>query len=71
MNLARLAYALARLEPPADSDKPEKREQYLDFSRKIYRWVQEPEDKRQLVTAIYLYVYLHREKEEEADDLAE
>ena len=71
MNLARLAYALARLEPPADSDKPEKREQYLDFSRKIYRWVQEPEEKRQLVTAIYLYVYLHREKEEEADDLAE
>lgn len=70
MNLARLAYALARLEPPADPDNTEARQQYLDFSRKLYRWVQNPEDKKQLVTAIYLYVYLHREKEE-TDDTAE
>ena len=70
MNLARLAYALARLEPPADPDNTEARQRYLDFSRKLYRWVQNPEDKKQLVTAIYLYVYLHREKEE-TDDTAE
>lgn len=69
MNLARLAYALTRLEPSEDSERPEAREQYLAFSKKIYRWVQEPEDRRELVTAIYLYVYLNREGE--TDDITE
>jgi len=71
MNLARLAYALARLEPSEDQEHPENKAQYIEFSRKLYRWVQNPEDKKQLVTAIYLYVYLNREKEEDADDIAE
>ncbi|MBQ9065063.1 MAG: type III-A CRISPR-associated protein Cas10/Csm1 [Blautia sp.] len=71
LNLARLAYALARLEPAADSEKPELREEYIGFSRNLYRWVQAPEDRKQLVTAIYLYVYLNREKEEIIDDTAE
>lgn len=70
MNLARLAYALTRLEPSVDADNAEERQQYQNFSRKVYRWVQNPEDKKQLVTAIYLYVYLHREKEE-TNDIAE
>ena len=56
INLARYAYLLARLEP---RDRI-KRESYQKFSRNMYRWGQSQEDRRQLITAIYLMVYMER-----------
>lgn len=63
INLARFAYLLARLEPKDESDKP-RQEEYRNFAWEMYNWVQKKEERRQLMTAICLYVYLHREKEE-------
>ena len=67
INLARFAYLLARLEPKEGKDKIEA---YRDFSRTLYGWAQDPADKQQLITAIYLYVYLNR-IEEGRDEAAE
>lgn len=57
INLARFAYVLSRLEPTEGKEK----EEYKKFSKQMFQWVQKSEDKRQLVTAIYIYVYLYRE----------
>lgn len=56
INLARYAYLLARMEP---RDKA-KREQYRIFSQAMYRWALNQQDRQQLITAIYLYVYAER-----------
>ncbi len=64
INLARFAYTLARLAPPEDEDK-EKAERYSQFSRTMYAWVQNKKDRKELVTAILLYVYLHRDRKKE------
>lgn len=65
INLARLAYMMARLE---DEIKPEdKTEQNADirfFSSTFYKWAKNEKDKKALVAAIYLYVYLNRESEQ-------
>lgn len=63
INLARLAYFLARLEPDKDASDLQK-EVYHKFSRKIYEWMLNEEDCRQTITAIYIYAYLVREEEE-------
>ena len=63
INLARFAYVLARLEPEAGT--PSEKEQYQIFSKQIYQWIQDPNERKQLITAIYIYVYLHREGEGE------
>ena len=31
----------------------------------MYHWIKEADDRRELITAIYLYVYLNRSKEGE------
>ena len=64
INLARFAYVLTRLEPEGEEQK-ERRQAYRSFVRTMYQWVQDEEERRQLVTAIYLYVYLNRKKEGE------
>ena len=56
INLARYAYLLARMEPRDRS----KREQYRIFSQAMYRWALNQQDRQQLITAIYLYVYAER-----------
>ena len=56
INLARYAYLLARMEPRDRS----KRESYREFSRNMYRWGVSTADRRQLITAIYLMVYMER-----------
>lgn len=58
LQLARYAYLLARLEPKED----ERKASYRKFSEKMYRWALEPEERRQLVTAIYLFVYQNRKE---------
>lgn len=62
INLARLAYLLGRLRPEGKIEKEEK-EQIYQFSEKIYNWIKKQEDRRQMITAIYLYAYKTREME--------
>ena len=60
INLARCAYLLARMEP-RDRDEVRKNA-YRAFSRAVYHWARSEEDRRQLITAIYLFVYMRRKK---------
>lgn len=57
INLARFAYLLARMEPTKDKTA---KQLYQVFSKNMYQWYLQPEDRKQLVTAIYIYVYLTR-----------
>lgn len=60
MQLARYAYLLARLEPPRNDPRSKG---YRQFSRTMYAWALNKKDRAQLVTAVYLYLYLNRKKE--------
>lgn len=64
INIARYVYLLSRMEPGQESGM-ETKEAYRQFAKKMYEWSKNPEDKRQLITAIYLYVYLNRKDGEE------
>lgn len=57
MPLARYAYLLARLRPPRSAKNAEL---YQEFSRKMYGWALAAEDRRQLITAISIFVYRNR-----------
>ena len=57
LNLARYAYMLARLQPRRGSASYAN---YQDFSKQMYAWACNPQDRGQLITAIYLYVYMNR-----------
>ncbi len=61
LNLARYAYMLARLQPSRQSVSFSL---YKDFSQKMYAWACNAKDRRQLITAIYLYVYMNRKAEQ-------
>lgn len=62
INLARFVYLLARMEPGIKA-KEEEKARYQEFSRKMYCWIKQEKDCRQLKTAINLYAYKIREKE--------
>ena len=64
INIARFVYLLSRMEPDKESSK-DVIEAYKRFSEKMYLWSQNPKDRSELLTAIYLYVYLNRKEEEE------
>lgn len=64
INIARYAYMLTRTEPDKDADEAVKI-RYRNFSKKMYEWALNKEDRQQLITAIYLYVYETREREKE------
>lgn len=64
INLARFAYLLGRIEPARDADEQTKL-LYRRFAMKMYKWISDGgRDKEQLLTAIYIYVYLNRERED-------
>lgn len=66
INLARLAYLLGRMQANI-KDSDENEEKYKVFSKQLYEWISNDpkgENKRELITAIYIYVYLHRKDEE-------
>lgn len=67
INFARLVYLLARLEPDKDASE-EEINAYQMFSHSVHNWSMKEEDTRQLKTAIQLYAYLIREKEEEKNE---
>ena len=60
-NRARFVYYLSRMEPDMNEDINEKRA-YQEFSKNMYAWSLSEEERRQVVSAIYLYVYMQREK---------
>ena len=64
LNLARLAYLLARREPGKQAPVEEKAA-YARFARDIYGWAVNLEDRRQLITALMIYAYTQREKKED------
>ena len=63
INIARYLYLLSRMEPERESST-EVKNAYQKFSEKMYLWSQNPKDRKELLTAIYLYVYLNRKEEE-------
>ena len=66
INLARLAYMLGRMEP-GRNDPEELWELHRKFSKTLYGWISGKDsrkDRRELLTAISLYQYLHRESKE-------
>lgn len=64
IQFARYVYLLARMEPEKGADESQK-EAYRNFSRSMYEWWKSKEDLecRELITAIYLYIYSIRDKE--------
>lgn len=61
INLARLAYLIARLEE--SYNKKENCPDMPNLSKNIYQWSKKAQDRKCLIAAIYIYVYLNREKE--------
>ena len=59
LNVARYAYLLARLRPRDDAPESTKVE-YAALSEKLFRWIKSTEDRNQLITAIYIFVYCNR-----------
>ncbi len=57
INVARYAYLLARMKPKGKPDKT-----YELFSREMFRWISDKNDRRQLITAIYIYLYSVRKR---------
>ena len=64
INFVRLIYLLSRLEPSQNATEEQKKN-YREFTRKILNWIKSEEDRREMITAIYLYVYYVRKAEEE------
>lgn len=63
INIARLAYLLARREPDKKAGAALK-DAYNHFSRNVYQWALNDEDRQQLITAIMLYIYYNRDERE-------
>ena len=58
INIAKLAYLLARMEP---SSGEERHALYKKFTEKVYAWAAVPSDRRELCMAIGVYAYLTRQ----------
>jgi len=63
INIARLAYLLARREPGKNT-ADETKKSYSIFAQNVYQWALSPEDRRQLITAIIIYTYNNRDEKE-------
>lgn len=70
LNIARFAYLLARLKPTGENVSEAKMQSYNIFSKNIYSWIQNENDCRELITAIYIFIYMTREREDEKNETA-
>lgn len=70
LNIARFAYLLARLKPAEEKVSDEKMQLYRDFSKNMYSWIQNEKDCRELITAIYIFIYMTRERDVENNEAA-
>ena len=66
MPLARLAYLLSRLEPQAASAEYR---HYREFSSQMFEWAASEKERKSLITAIYLFVYKNRGKEDKQNGI--
>ena len=64
INIARCAYLLGRMAPSSDAPA-EVKNTYSQFSKSLYDWILKPDDRKQLLTAINIYVYLNRDNKKE------
>lgn len=64
INIPRFAYTLARLEPSKRKGNEKSIEKYNEFAKNMFNWIKNDTDRKQLITAIYLYVYSIRGEEE-------
>ncbi len=64
INVARLAYLLARHKPDRRAPK-EVHQAYEEFTRQVYRWSLDKEERQQLITAMQIYIYTRRQSKEE------
>lgn len=63
IELARYAYLLARMAPSkGEPDDAEKHQVYTKFADQAYQWAVCGDDRRQLISAIYLYLYASRKE---------
>lgn len=62
VNLARMAYAVARMEPKEKPDSPAVRK-FQEFKQTFYSWVQDRKELQELYTAMTLAIYLTRRSE--------
>ena len=63
INIARYAYLLSRLAPGREASD-EKKKRYSEFSQKMYQWMKNEKDRRELVAAMYLYTYSERKRDD-------
>lgn len=65
ISFARYVYLLARMEPDSTASEEEEKA-YRIFSKKMYNWMKNgsEEDRRELITAIHIYMYKIRERED-------
>ena len=63
VNFARCVYLLARLRPDEKKASEALKDAYRTFSHNLLDWARNPEQRRQLITAIYIYVYQKRGRE--------
>lgn len=74
INIARYAYLLGRMDPKGKAGTErekeilnQQKENYLKFSKSMYKWIRDEKQCRQAITAIYIYVYTIRETAEQED----
>lgn len=67
INIARIAYLLARMAPTNNEYRLVR--SYEDFSTQMYRWTCSSHDRKQLVTAIRLFMYLRRQNKQSEEEL--
>lgn len=68
LNLARFAYLMARMEPKVkkgDSESEAYYKAYKNFSSKMIDWIMDEKERKELITAIYLFVYANRKRNKE------
>ena len=59
IDIARFAYALARIKYDKKNEKQEKN--YLDLKKQLFEWIKNEEDAKQLFTAINILIYEYRD----------
>lgn len=65
INIARFAYTLARIKYDKKNEEQEKN--YLDLKKKLFEWIKNEEDAKQLLTAINILIYEYRDRKKDEE----
>ena len=60
INIARFAYLLARITGASRGSKNPNADKLKKTTEMLYSWICSPKERRELITAIYIYVYYMR-----------